>query len=201
MKRLLFGEQIRQQSKSGYFSANDLINAGNKFRVSNNMKIIKLQDWLMSSPVREFVSVLESEISQKAKNATRGRNATTWIHPFLFIKLALHISPKLEVSVYKWLYDELLKYRNDSGDSYKKMTGSLWLNCSNKSKFSKGIVTTANMIKDACKVKDWQQATEEQLSLRDKIHDNIALLADVLKDNNQAIRIGIEKALDETNKS
>jgi hypothetical protein len=113
----------------------------------------------------------------------------------LFIDLALTISPKLKIEVYSWLYDELLKYRNVSGDSYKKMTGALWNNSPNKSRFAKGIVSTAKMIKTACNVTDWESANEKQLNLRDRIHENIALLCDVIKDNNQAIRIGIAKAI------
>ncbi|HQC67463.1 MAG: hypothetical protein GX467_12140 [Rikenellaceae bacterium] len=37
-------------------------------------------------------------------------------------------------------------------------------------------------------------ATEEQLRLRDKIHDNIALLAQVMNNLKEAIRIGIHQA-------
>ncbi len=195
MKRELFGSEIRQQSKTGFFSANELVDAGNKFRVINGLRIFKLQDWLNLPSTKEFITELESNIRIKVKDATRGRNATTWIHPYLFIDLALYISPKLKIEVYNWLYDELLKYRNQSGDSYKKMTGALWENTSNKSGFHKSIRKVANMIKFACNVKDWQTATEEQLNKRDKIHENIALLCDVLQDNNQAVKIGINKAL------
>jgi hypothetical protein len=75
------------------------------------------------------------------------------------------------------------------------MAGALYANASNKSNFHRGMSLTARYIKNACNVKDWQEATEDQLKLRDRIHENIALLCDVLKDNNQAIRIGINKAL------
>ena len=118
------------------------------------------------------------------------------MHPFLCIDLALAIDPKLKIEVYKWLYDELLKSRNNSGDSYIKMCGALYENCSNKSKFHRGVSTTAKMIQNACRVSDWQKANEEQLKLRNKIHENIALLCGVLRDNNQAIRIGILKAIE-----
>jgi hypothetical protein len=195
MKRKLFDGDISQQSKTGYFSANELISAGNKYRILNNMPIMKLQDWLNRETTKEFIAELELQLETKVKIATRGRNATTWFHPFLFIDLALTISPKLKIEVYSWLYDELLKYRNVSGDSYKKMTGALWNNSPNKSRFAKGIVSTAKMIKTACNVTDWESANEKQLNLRDRIHENIALLCDVIKDNNQAIRIGIAKAI------
>jgi hypothetical protein len=195
MKRSLFNDEIRQQSKTGFFSANDLVKAGNKWRILNNMPFIKLQDYLNLPATKEFIFELENNLNSAVKIASRGRNAITWIHPFLFIDLALTISPKLKIEVYSWLYDELLKYRNNSGDSYKKMCGSLFANCNNKSTFHRGISITAQLIQNACDVKDWQTATEQQLRLRDKIHENIALLCDVLRDNNQAIRIGIDKAL------
>ena len=63
--------------------------------------------------------------------------------------------------------------------------------------FLKEIKEVANNIKETCKIEDWQNATEKQLKLRDKIHDNIALLCDVLKRNDDAVRIGIKKALEE----
>jgi len=195
MKRELFGTEIKQQSDTGFLDANALVYAGNKWRIEKNLPFINLHDWLSRQGTKEFIRELEINLNTTAKKATRGRSATTWLHPFLFIDLALHISPTLKLEVYSWLYDHLLKYRNDSGDSYKKMAGALLLNCKNKRNFQKGIVTTANMIKLACNVKDWESATETQLALRDKIHDNIALLCDVLKDNNQAIKIGIDKSL------
>lgn len=195
MKRELFGNEISQQSDTGFFSANDLIKSGNKYRIDKNLSPIKLSEWFRLPKVIEFMNELELNINDKVKHSGRGRNSVTWVHPFIFIDLALYISPSLKIEVYKWLYDNLLEYRNNSGDSYKKMTGALWVNCSNKSKFSKGAIKTANLIKDACKVTNWQNASEYQLQLRDKIHENISLLCDVLKDNNQAIRIGIEKSL------
>jgi len=44
-------------------------------------------------------------------------------------------------------------------------------------------------------VRDWQEATEGQLKLRDKIHDNVSLLCDIVPCDD-AVRIGIKKALD-----
>jgi hypothetical protein len=76
------------------------------------------------------------------------------------------------------------------------MAGALYVNCSNKANYHKGMSTTAKWIKNACRVKNWQKATEDQLKLRDRIHENIALLCDVLRDNGQAIKLGIQKALE-----
>lgn len=195
MKRELFGREISQKSKSEFFSATDLVKAGNRWRASQGMELFKLTTWLASKRVKEFVSELKKEYGEVIVRA-KAKNQHTWVHPFLFIDLALSINPKLKVEVYKWMYDSLIKYRNNSGDSYKKMAGALYINSSNKAFFPKQIREYAHNIKKVCKVDDWQVATEEQLKLRDKIHENIALLCDVLKSNEDAVRIGIKKALD-----
>lgn len=194
MKRELFGEQISQKSKTEFFSATDLVKAGNKYRVSNGMDFFNLNEWLRGKRVKEFIASLESKFG-KVKINSRGKNSHTWVHPYLFIDLALAIDPELKIEVYGWLYDYLIRYRNDSGDSYKKMCGALYDNSTKKASFSKNIRALCNIIKVQCGVSDWQTATESQLKLRDRIHENIALLCDVLRDNNQAVRFGIEKAI------
>ena len=194
MKRTLFGEEISQKSKSEFFSATDLVKAGNKWRVQQGMQPFNLNKHFNKEQTKEFINELEKEFSN-VKISGRGRGHHTWVHPYLFIDIALAINPKLKIQVYKWLYDFLLKYRNDSGDSFKKMAGALYENTTKKSTFSKSMVKVADIIRESCGVNDWQKATEEQLKLRDKIQNNIALLCDVLKDNNHAINVGIDKAL------
>jgi hypothetical protein len=194
MQRSLFGEMVRQNNQTGFISANDIVAAGNKYRATNGMKLFDFRAWIDSNSNKEFIKEMECQFGNVIETH-KGQSGGTWMHPFICIDLALAIDPKLKIEVYKWLYDELLKHRNDSGDSYKKMCGSLFDNCKNKSNFHRGISKTALMIQNACHVSDWQKATEEQLKLRTKIHENIALLCDVLRDNNQAIRIGIMKAI------
>jgi hypothetical protein len=195
MKRMLFGKEITQKSKSEMFSATDLVLAGNAWRIGHGYDLFNLKSWLKRKPVKEFIKALEDDGYTAIKRAN-ARNKHTWVHPFLFIDLALSISPELKIEAYKWLYDELLKYRNSSGDSYKKMSGALFLNESNKSRFHVSIRKYASRIKEVCGVGDWNRATAEQLELRNKIHDNISLLCDVLKNNDDAVRIGIKKALE-----
>lgn len=196
MKRKLFDGSIRQKSKSGFLSANDLIESGNRWRLVNNKKQFSFNSWKASQSTKDFIAEMENYFGQVLET-TRGANGGTWVHPYIFIDLALAIDPKLKIEVYGWLYDELLKYRNHYGDSYRKMCGALYDNCSNKSNFHRGMATVAKWIKLACGVKNWQEATEDQLRLRDKIHENIALLCDVIRDNNQAVRIGIKKAMEQ----
>jgi hypothetical protein len=193
MKRQLFNQNISQKSLNGFLSATDLVQAGNIWRIQNGKEIFNLKNYIHTKSTKEFIAELEKQFG-RVKINSKGKNSHTWVHPFLFIDLALAISPHLKIEVYSWLTDHLLKYRNDSGDSYKKMAGALYLNINNKSLFKDILQKTANRIKLECKVKDWQTATEDQLKLRDKIQENIALLTDVLHNIDQVVEIAIKKA-------
>lgn len=195
MKRILFGHEISQKSKSELLSATDLVKAGNAWRISNGFPEFNFYQWRQSNNTREFIVELEKKYGT-AIISGRGRGHHTWVHPFLFLDLALAINPRLKVEVYEWLFDKLLEYRNDSGDSFKEMTGALYNNCSNKSQFSKVMSLLCTMIKEECGIiTDWQHATEEQLLYRDKIHEYISLMCDIFKwNNNEAVRIGLLKA-------
>jgi hypothetical protein len=195
MKRELFGREISQKSKSELFSATDLVKAGNIWRVSNGLALFDLTAFFSNKGTKEFVRELEKN-NMTVKISGRGRSSHTWVHPFLFIDIALAISPQLKVEVYSWLYDHLLKYRNESGDSYKKMAGALFFRYPNKEQFPKYIQQVASVIRAELQAKDWNEENERTLKLRDKIHENIALLCDVIPCDD-AVRIGIKKAMEE----
>lgn len=194
MQRELFGMPISQKSKSEFFSATDLAKAGNKWRVQNDLPMFNHKAWFQQKNVQEFIAELE-KTEGTVKISGRGNKSHTWVHPLLFLDMALSINPRLKVEVYKWLYDSLLRYRNESGDSYKKMCGALFAHEKNKEYFRKRTMLLASKIKEICNVRDWQKATEKQLKLRDHIHYNIALISNVLRDNDKAIEYGIKEAL------
>lgn len=192
MKRELFGCEISQQSKTEFFSATELVNAGNKWRLANGYKEFNLSQYLKSKSFVEF----KDELTLKYGNvvsSSRGRLSNTWVHPLLFIDIALAINPKLKVEIYEWLFDNLIKFRNDSGDSYKEMAAAIYVRYPNKKDFPSYIQRVANYIKSEIKVSDWQTATEYQLKKRDIIHNSIRMLCNVLNDTDQAVRIGVKE--------
>ena len=193
MKRQLFEGTISQKSKSEFMSATDLQLLANQWRAKNGLNLLSLNRYFKLDSTNEFMEALQSKYGN-IKTGERGRSKHTWVHPILFIDIALYFSPTLKVEVYEWLYDYLIKYRNDSGDSYKKMAGAIYVILNNKSEYQLKIKDTANKIKIALKVNDWNSATERQLELRDKIHNNISLLSNVLRDLNQVIDISINEA-------
>lgn len=196
MKRELFGSEISQNSKTEMFSATDLARVGNRWRLINELEPFNMKSWLHNKGTQEFISELEIKYgSGNVKRMARGRGHHTWFHPLLFIDMALAISPKLKIETYEWMFDHLIKNRNDSGDSYNLMCGSLYKRWSNKSTFPKYITEVAKNIRLLCKVDDWQSARESQLKARDDIQKEIALLCDVLQDPELAVRIAFARVI------
>lgn len=191
MKRELFGHQISQKSKSEFFSATDLQKAGNDFRRKNGLSDFNLGMFLKSKSTIEFINELEKKFNTKVVISGKGRSAGTWVHPLLFIDIALTISPKLKIEVYEWIYDSLIKNRNTSGDTYKEMSASLWQRHTNHRDFHLFISKVADYIRIQLGVNDWNIATKDQLELRDKIHIAIKLYCNVLTNPKEAVRLGV----------
>lgn len=194
MERQLFGMPVSQHSKNEFFSATDLVKAGNRWRAINGLGSFNEKAWLVNKGTKEFIDELEVKYG-KVKISARGRGQHTWIHPLLFIDMALAISPKLKVETYEWMFDHLIKNRNESGDSYNLLCGALYRRHTNKANFPKYIQEVAKNIQLACDARDWNKASESQLRARDKIHKEAALLCEVLQDNEMALRIAFARVL------
>ena len=61
------------------------------------------------------------KIVAKTSKANRGINKGTWLHPVMFVKFAMYLSPRFEYHVLRFVSDEMIKYRNLAGDSYKTL--------------------------------------------------------------------------------
>lgn len=194
MKRQLFGYEISQKSKSEFLSATDLVRAGNYYRSLNREPLFSIESYYKSIEFKEFEKALKEKYGE-VRQTGRGKSNHTWVHPLIFIDIALKISPALKIEVYEWVVDNLIKYRNESGVSYKKMCGVLFEKTKSPSTFHKFIEKIADKIKLACHVKDWNEATEDQLKKREKIQDNISLLSDILNDVEKAVDLAIVKAI------
>lgn len=183
MKRQSLNELIKQESKSGYFNAKDIMTWINSFRKENNLSEKSLLSYWQVDQTQDFINELSNHLKidkKKLKKTSKGRFGGTWIHPYIAIDLAMWGHPKLKVHVIEWVHDNLLKYRNDSGDSFKDMNKALdmsfniggrqWVYCS-----------VANKVAKACGLDDsenrWQNASEEQLKLRDKIQADVETIA------------------------
>lgn len=192
--RELAGHIVPQRTCDGFFSLGACLSVINLDRLNRNLGAIDMFDFIKNQNVKEFISELELKIGgpayYKGHKTSRG-----WIHPFLALKLLTHYNPKFEIQVYEWLFDYLIKYRIDSGDSFNKMSGALFKYAKNKAKFPQGMIGLSKKIRlyiGLCETLTWNKATQEQLSRRDELQNLIADLAETLGDNERAINIAFD---------
>lgn len=124
MKRPMGNFLVEQRTKDSMFNATNLLKQWNEAS-GEKKEITKFFD---NDNTKEFISALMEEENlhtQKSayvkSNARSDRGGGTWMHPILFVKFAMWLNPRFEVQVIKFVYDQMLKYRNDAGDAYKEL--------------------------------------------------------------------------------
>lgn len=132
MQRQMNGLQIRQDSKTTFFNATDLIDTYNI--TFNEAK--RIQHYMDNESTKRYIIALAQAETQNNQNsgdfdnglliAKRGKNGGTWMHPYLFIDFAMWLSPEFKVTVIKWVYDNLIKLRHEAGDSFKEVNEALF---------------------------------------------------------------------------
>ena len=131
--------EVLQRTSDGYFDGNALLTQWNKTKENPQRQMARFLD---QDQTKEFLTALREDLSQstekyspekelfiKGKASTNkdgSRNpAKVWMHPYLFIKFAMWINPRFEVKVIKFVYDQLIEYRNEAGNAYKEMSSSV----------------------------------------------------------------------------
>lgn len=115
---------VEQRTKDGMFNATALLKQWNE---SKGMKK-EIKDYLENKNTQEFITALIKEENLDMGNypyvkskARADRGGGTWMHPLLFIDFAMWINPTFKVKVLRFVYDQMIKYRNDAGDAYKEL--------------------------------------------------------------------------------
>lgn len=125
---------VSQRTKDGYFDAGELLRQWNSVEGNPRRQMSK---FLESDNTSEFLKALAEDESHRAKMLigenqllmeVKGRNTKegkipdkVWMNPLLFIKFAMWINPRFEVKVIRFVYDEMIQYRNLAGDAYPAM--------------------------------------------------------------------------------
>ena len=121
MKRPMGKFLVEQRTKDSMFNATNLLKQWNEAS-GEKKEITKFFD---NDNTKEFISALMEEEKLNTQNSAylkaRGKNGGTWMHPILFVKFAMWLNPRFEVQVIKFVYDQMLKYRNEAGDAYKEL--------------------------------------------------------------------------------
>ena len=102
--------KVIQRTKDAFFNATNLLKQWNQLK---GMKK-EVNDYFGLSSTKEFIYTI-------MERANKGDNAGTWMHPLLFIDFAMWINPSFKYDVLKFVYDEMIKFRNLAGDAYPSM--------------------------------------------------------------------------------
>ncbi|WP_212123135.1 KilA-N domain-containing protein, partial [Bacteroides pyogenes] len=114
---------VIQRTKDGYFNATELLKQWNNENEKEQRRLDKF--WDVTNLDKLMAEIAENELNFKSPNfgelknalskSIRGKkNGGTWMHPVLFIKFAMYLSPRFEYHVLKFVSDEMIKYRNEA---------------------------------------------------------------------------------------
>jgi len=125
---------VVQRTCDGFFDGSELLRHWNAIEGNPRRR---MTEFLESPKTKEFLKALADDESQRSKTdigenqlliKVKGRNTKNgktpdkvWMNPLLFIKFAMWINPTFEVKVLRFVYDEMIRYRNDAGDAYKEL--------------------------------------------------------------------------------
>lgn len=117
---------VLQRTSDGMFNATTLLKQWNEH--SGLKKDVA--HYFENSSTNEFINALISEENFNSRNSvylkSRGKyNGGTWMHPLLFIDFAMWLNPSFKIKVLKFVYDQLIEYRNEAGNAYKEMSSSI----------------------------------------------------------------------------
>lgn len=188
--RELSGVIVRQRTCDSFFALSDIAKVVAR-NAPDNTSVKRADSYFLLNSSKELLAEIEKATGTNPYIRGRGKN-TSWVHPYLAIDILLWSNPKFKLEVYGWLWDYLIENRIRSGDSYSKMCGVLYSVSSDKTNFHKNIQNLAKIIKDTIGVGDWNQATSEQLELREYAHNMIADLAKTLHDSTKGASLGIQ---------
>lgn len=112
---------VTQRTRDAFFNATELLKQWNE---KSGMKKEVTKFFELQSTT-ELVRVIMERESLNTQDSTylktRGKNGGTWMHPILFVDFAMWINPSFKYDVIKFVYDEMIKFRNLSGDAYPAM--------------------------------------------------------------------------------
>ena len=113
--------QVEQRTRDGFFNATALLKQWNVSKGSKK-EVTKFFDLDSTSELVKTIMERENLNTQSDPYlSTRGKNGGTWVHPILFIDFCMWINPTFKYDVIKFVYDEMIKFRNLAGDAYPEM--------------------------------------------------------------------------------
>lgn len=129
MQRSLGMFIVQQRTKDGMFNATALLKQWNEAKgMSKN-----IAHYFEMEGTKEFVKALmekenftcRDSVYVKSK-ARMDRGGGTWMHPIMFIDFCMWVNSSFKVDVIKFVFDQMIKYRNESGEAYKALSAAIY---------------------------------------------------------------------------
>lgn len=204
MQRTFLDGIVRQNHKTEMFSVVDLETIGNEIRREQGLKRKQATMYFKTIPAKEHIDQVSIETGIPKEQLVikkKGKNGGTWVHPLIFLDIAMWFNPRFKVKVLKWLYDNLLLHRDNSGDSFIEMNQALDEAFPDSMKMPYMYPKVSNLIAEACGICDlkrdanrWNNASEYQLKLRNEIQRCIVFASKIAPDLITTIQVAIDEA-------
>lgn len=176
---------VYQRTSDGMFNATSLLKQWNNLSPTER----KMDNYFNLQGTGEFVNTIIAKenldtpkLVYVKSRASRGLNSGTWMHPLLFIDFAMWINPEFKYDVLKFVYDQLVEYRNQAGNSYRRMCERI-AQVSKKGDIPKNISSIAkavNIVVYGIHEKQMRNKQAEESSMRElvKLQEMIIELID-----------------------
>ena len=117
--------KVEQRTKDGFFNATSLLKQWNER--SGQQK--QMSHYTDNASTKEFLTALLIEENLKDRDSvllqTRGKRGGTWMHPLAFLDFAMWLNPAFKVKVLKFVADQMIFYRNEAGEAYKRLASAI----------------------------------------------------------------------------
>lgn len=191
LERDFFGGVVKQEHLTGYFCVNDITIIANKYRKNQGLPEARWDKYISSKTTKEFFhALMNSENNADIIRTKRGRGGDTWVHPLILMDYMMWLSPEFKVKAYQWLYDNLPIYRDNGGESYKRLSGIVQDKYT-PAKTAMAMQQIAKNIKSFLQVDDWNKTTPEKNNQRDEIQKNLSILLKANVEINEAFKVAI----------
>ena len=210
MQRPFLNSEVGQLSHSSYLCATDITKIYNEIRVTQGKAPKEIKDYFVNKGNQEFMVALCNELNllvkkdkgnspfnptkplfyqpKMLKQNKRGKdNKGVWMHPYLFADYAQQLSPEFRAKVAIWIGDNLLLFRNVSGDSFNECNLALDKKFeigNNYRQYVKIARFVAKQIMGTEVADQWNTATVMQLKQRDDLLKKIAIASEFGTFNN-----------------
>lgn len=174
----VFNAPVRCDTDGSLVNLNQLLNAGNAWRLNNGQSAYQLSAFLASELVANYIKAAAKEWmlpeSEFVKKVGRGTTGRTMAHICIAVLLAEQISPEFHVKVHKiFIESKILDFRVRGATEFIALNSAIDLLLPGREGKDNThlYINVATMLRDkilgpGAKTEDWSTATPEQTQRR-----------------------------------